>query len=77
MKERVSVHSLNQEEFHFLAVEKRHRLVVHKNDTPLEGGEPEARVSIGLVLPDDDGVRDRKQAHLEGGEGERERCRQR
>lgn len=40
-------------------------LVAKEDDAPQEGREPQARVLIGLVLADHDGVRHGQQAHLE------------
>ena len=36
---------------------------MHENDAPLEGREPQARVLVGLILADDDGVRHGQQPH--------------
>lgn len=40
-------------------------LVAEEDDAPEEGREPQARVLIGLVLADHDGVRHGQQAHLQ------------
>jgi hypothetical protein len=40
-------------------------LVAEEDDAPEEGREPQARVLVGLVLADHDGVRHGQQAHLQ------------